>query len=124
MNLTKTELLEHELTHRYSGNGFAAVEICEPTPSTMTGETVEYVRVTDKWCRGKQAFLARLDHLTISMKPGGKDAEGNDYPPEPVKLNPDDFGNLTPLREALADGSLKVVSTRFVKQTATPAATV
>lgn len=122
--MTEIELMDHEVAHRYAGNGFAVVEILPPTPSARTGELVEYCYVTDKWCRGKQAFLARLDLLTLSMMSQGKDPDGKPYPPTPVKLNPDDFENLGPLREGLADGSMKVISTRFVKQTATPAATL
>lgn len=84
--MTKDELMSHEVTHRYSGNGYAVLEICPPVPSARTGEMVEYARVTDKWCKGQQAFLARLDLLTISVMSQGKDPEGKPYPAVPVKL--------------------------------------
>lgn len=123
MNLTKDELLNHELRHRYSGNGYAVVEIIGPVKEFYG--TNEYVRVTDKWCKGKQAFMAAVDHLMIEKKFNGVNPDGTPYPSEPILLTEEELDKLRPLREGIADGSLKVVRTRFVKTpTATPAATV
>lgn len=113
--MTNEQLLTHELHHRHAGNGFAALEIQPSTTSTFNGKKVAWVLVTDKWCKKGQAFLAARDYLTIHEQSPGKGLDGKLLPPEPVKLTDVELAKLTPLREGLANGSLKVVSTRFEK---------
>ena len=92
--MTNTELLTHELTHRYSGNGFAVVEICPPAVSSLTGKSTTYALVTDKWLKSQQAFLAAEDHLMIAMKHRGLDPDGVPYPLDPILLTDEELEQL------------------------------
>lgn len=114
--MTDTQLLAHELHHRHAGNGFAALEIQPSTISTFSGKKVGWVLVTDKWRKKGQAFLASRDYLAIHEQSPGKGADGKQLPPAPVKLTDEDLAKLAPWRDGLANGSLKVVDTRFQKQ--------
>lgn len=117
--MTNAQLLTHELNHRLAGNGYAAVEIQPSTTSTLPdGKKNHWVLVTDKWCKKGQAFLAARDYLEIHTQ-RQRDLVTKEWgAPEPIKLTDEELAKLAPWRDGLANGSLKVVSTRFERATA------
>lgn len=104
------ELMDYDLTHDHSGNGFAIVEDIDE----------DYCRVTST-CLGvskkiSDAFLAWKKKLHVTMRSPSKDE-----PPEPVLLNKPRMGveefltQLEEVRKGFKDGTLKTRDTHIVK---------